>query len=717
MAKNRRGKKNSTPKAPPAAPEFKLFPTLPLELREMIWKFADAGPKIVTIYIKERGAEDALVTGNFLVAASYKIPEVLHTNREARRVAKGVIDYAFGKNLGNPVYFDWSRDALVFRTWGAMAHFYQLSCLDPSFNPNPLQGMPSLFDRISAGVPLERKLFVVGIFLAGFNNFSVAAFLRPDFSEVLGGPEHMIFAREGNGHRSRHSRLIKALKQFWDLDLGFLGDPADDADQRSYNLPELSSFTMKQLQKKLVNIHSQPNQSHRGPAPRTAIPGASNSVQKAPGKPATKRAKSFQRKRIRDQHNSDDLTSNSGPRNETVQDAAGPAVKGTCSKNGGGSNTNGGNTKRKAIDEENMCGGQEGDGDDDENAADTEDEDEFAIPPTKFKKFRKLPLEIRRMIWYLILPEPQVIKITGNGYLRHLTRGGITTQTWINRPRANYKVPYMLSICKESRKEVIVHHRPCFKANFGGIPIFFNAKQDLLHFQSTDALIHFYGGSLPNYVKEDLTNGFRYNMRDMHTVVEQIAIGRVRNMEGMIGGVLNQMSALRSAVIEDLNMRRDGANIIMDFTQGIEDLALGWKDYTVRRHPKRGVDFKLIDHPSFETLINQWNVGIPAFHKCNKRLKYVQGSIFADEELKPETEAVTSGGSGSSVDAGTGGAVGSGSGTTANQNAAAVTTATQATFQVPSQQPALRFPTPINPFPRHMNSSCRIPFGTANNDP
>ncbi|CAL3973466.1 unnamed protein product [Diplocarpon coronariae] len=230
MAKNRRGKKNSTPKAPPAAPEFKLFPTLPLELREMIWKFADAGPKI--------------------------IPEVLHTNREARRVAKGVIDYAFGKNLGNPVYFDWSRDALVFRTWGAMAHFYQLSCLDPSFNPNPLQGMPSLFDRISAGVPLERKLFVVGIFLAGFNNFSVAAFLRPDFSEVLGGPEHMIFAREGNGHRSRHSRLIKALKQFWDLDLGFLGDPADDADQRSYNLPELSSFTMKQLQKKLPHNSS-----------------------------------------------------------------------------------------------------------------------------------------------------------------------------------------------------------------------------------------------------------------------------------------------------------------------------------------------------------------------------------------------------------------------------------------------------------------------------
>ncbi|PBP23739.1 hypothetical protein BUE80_DR005387 [Diplocarpon rosae] len=409
------------------------------------------------------------------------------------------------------------------------------------------------------------------------------------------------------------------------------------------------------------------------------------------GKPPSMRAREGQCKRVQDQDPSDDPTSNIEPHDGKAPDTGGPTMKGASGKNSSGSIQKATEPGRRDVRDENIDGDQEGDGDDDGNdePGDREVEDEFAIPPTQFKKFRKLPLEIRRMVWNLALPKPQVIKITANGYLRHLTRGGITTQTWINRPRANYRVPYMLSVCKESRSEVLVFHRPCFKGNFGGIPIYFNAKQDLLYFQSTDALINFYGGSLPNYVKEDLTLGYRLNMRDMHTVVEQIAIGRVRNMEGMIGGVLNQMRALKSVAIEDLNMRPDGENVILDFTQGIADLALGWKSYTVRRQPQQGVDFKFTDRPGFEKLINQWT-----------------GRIFA-EELTTEAGAVKLGGSGSSIN---------GSGAATNPNTVTLA-GVQASLQSAAQQSVLQFPIPINPVSRHMNSRNRVPLSSRNNDP
>ncbi|PBP22007.1 hypothetical protein BUE80_DR007109 [Diplocarpon rosae] len=405
--------------------------------------------------------------------------------------------------------------------------------------------------------------------------------------------------------------------------------------------------------------HSQPDQSYSSLYPGTAAPGTPNSAQKAQTKPLVKRARYGLLKGVQDQYPSDDPTSNIEPHNGKAPSIGGPAMKGASGKNSSGSTGKETEPDRKGVRDREIDGDQEGDGDDDGNnePADSEVKDVFAIPPTQFKKFRKLPLEIRRMVWDLALPEPQVIKITANGYLCHLTRGGITTQTWINRPRAHYRVPYMLGVCKESRREVLVFHRPCFRANFGGIPIYFNAKQDLLYFQSTDALINFYGGSLPNYVREDLTHGYRLNMRDMHTVVEQIAIGRVRNMEGMIGGVLNQMRALKSVVIEDLSMRPDGENVIMDFTQGIADLALGWKDYTVRRQPQRGVDFKFTDRPGFEALINQW-----------------AGRIFA-EDLTPEARAVIFGGCSSSVN---------GSGAVTNSNTAA-TAGVQAPLQAAAQ--------------------------------
>ncbi|KAH7407242.1 hypothetical protein BKA64DRAFT_742908 [Cadophora sp. MPI-SDFR-AT-0126] len=228
------------------------------------------------------------------------------------------------------------------------------------------------------------------------------------------------------------------------------------------------------------------------------------------------------------------------------------------------------------------------------------------IPIESFKLFPKLPLELRRHVWKRVLPEPQSIYIFSNGYTQKLTVGEISRNTFVFRAAASYKVPRLLSVCKETRQEVMLHHHPCFATNFGGVPIYYNRKTDLLHFDSPDALLHFHGGSAPNHLPRSITNGFRLNMREFHTTVSQIAVGNVRSHEGMLGAMFNQMKGLKVALLADMLSRPQGKNIINDYCHGIKDLEMGWEQYTVDRKTENKVAIKLVSLHDFEGIIMGW---------------------------------------------------------------------------------------------------------------
>ncbi|KAG4435723.1 hypothetical protein IFR05_008809 [Cadophora sp. M221] len=228
------------------------------------------------------------------------------------------------------------------------------------------------------------------------------------------------------------------------------------------------------------------------------------------------------------------------------------------------------------------------------------------IPMEVFPQFPKLPLELRREVWRLVLPEPQSIFITSNGFAQNIIIGNTRTQSWVYRPEASYKVPRLLSVCLETRQEVMIYHRPSFANQFGGVPIYYNAKTDLLHFENHEALLHFYGGSAPNYLPRSLTGGFRWNMREFHTKVTQVAVGKVEANEGMLGAMFNQMKGLKVVLIDNRIMRPEGETIMKEICDGVRELQMGWEEYTVERTDANRVRFKLVRSPQFKEIIQGW---------------------------------------------------------------------------------------------------------------
>jgi hypothetical protein len=105
------------PQRPAASPINKpaTFSTLPTEIRIMIWRLARPPPRIVRVRRVKRGYPAALIS-------DAKIPNLLHVNKESRKLALGWYQLCFGDppfilttgwNIPNcrpHVYFDFSYD-------------------------------------------------------------------------------------------------------------------------------------------------------------------------------------------------------------------------------------------------------------------------------------------------------------------------------------------------------------------------------------------------------------------------------------------------------------------------------------------------------------------------------------------------------------------------------------------------------------------------------
>ncbi len=95
--------------------EFIFFPKLPVELRDMIWKFPLPEPRIVEI------------SGSRSRPINLSVPVILQVNQEARRLAKKHYSLEL-KNLRKQgqVYVDFNVDTLLIKDRKSMAKFYDV---------------------------------------------------------------------------------------------------------------------------------------------------------------------------------------------------------------------------------------------------------------------------------------------------------------------------------------------------------------------------------------------------------------------------------------------------------------------------------------------------------------------------------------------------------------------------------------------------------------
>ncbi|PMD29573.1 hypothetical protein L207DRAFT_642331 [Hyaloscypha variabilis F] len=90
---------------------FALFPKLPPELRRIVWDLARPSPRVIKLFHTKVNDVDILYS-------TAKVPSLLHTCQESRRVAKSWYELSlgyksnFGKKHAAHVYFDYSRDFL-----------------------------------------------------------------------------------------------------------------------------------------------------------------------------------------------------------------------------------------------------------------------------------------------------------------------------------------------------------------------------------------------------------------------------------------------------------------------------------------------------------------------------------------------------------------------------------------------------------------------------
>jgi hypothetical protein len=115
--------------------EFQLFPKFPIELRLATWGLAVPERNTVTL-TGVIGDNPKLIRdwrGDQIVAqASYKVPAILHVNRESRGFAQKYYTRALGEQLGgNAVYINFKTDTLHLEGDRAIRAFYGIPELGP----------------------------------------------------------------------------------------------------------------------------------------------------------------------------------------------------------------------------------------------------------------------------------------------------------------------------------------------------------------------------------------------------------------------------------------------------------------------------------------------------------------------------------------------------------------------------------------------------------
>ncbi|CZR52641.1 uncharacterized protein PAC_02518 [Phialocephala subalpina] len=203
--------------------------------------------------------------------------------------------------------------------------------------------------------------------------------------------------------------------------------------------------------------------------------------------------------------------------------------------------------------------------------------------PTEFTLFNKLAPEIHEMIWnYALNDQAQAIKIIGDGYNHELRPTLLsTTHRFTYRAKASYVPSVLLEVNSESRDIVNKQYPLAFGPQLGGRPIRFNFSRDILYFESPNAMINFYGGTLPMFNVELDVYGFSEDMNEVHDNVQHVAVGHIRYFKGTVGATLNQYKNLKTVILgAEVGDDQYAANeIVVDYLTGDRRLQWGWERY------------------------------------------------------------------------------------------------------------------------------------------
>ncbi|KAH7407243.1 hypothetical protein BKA64DRAFT_742909 [Cadophora sp. MPI-SDFR-AT-0126] len=221
--------------------EFKKYPKLPLELKNIIVKLATpTAPKVITIGIKRI----QLLSGRSTIraTASYKKPVFLDVDSSSREVVSKMFTAAFAINLnGAPVYVNFKTDALIYDCSDA-AYPYSLSIttfndwgsyeLDEASGPSANQ-YPTLMVRYGCR------------YLATLSPLALERLGRPAFIVLLDTPRGSI---TNDRFRKLMARaIIKSMSPYGKLYKRL-------AKTYPYNIPSVSYKTPSQMLEMLDNI-------------------------------------------------------------------------------------------------------------------------------------------------------------------------------------------------------------------------------------------------------------------------------------------------------------------------------------------------------------------------------------------------------------------------------------------------------------------------------
>jgi 2EXR family len=141
-----------------------------------------------------------------------------------------------------------------------------------------------------------------------------------------------------------------------------------------------------------------------------------------------------------------------------------------------------------------------------------------AVPAVDFTLFKKLPPELRLIIWEYAAQERRVISI------KHSHNRSATNIRHCIATHDAFTVPGVLQACQESRMVGLMFFSLRLGAVFHSKPIYLNYKRDILFFQDTMDLVAFY-----NRAQYEEHHQSRAEIREVETNLKSIIIGSHRS--------------------------------------------------------------------------------------------------------------------------------------------------------------------------------------------
>jgi 2EXR family len=200
-----------------ASREFALFPKLPPELRDMVWKFMLPDPRILNLLCHRPThtdqepilfSHDPVSKANINVVAT----PLLHTCSRSRQIALGRYERAFDGLLNHPIYFDWERDTVYMKLKTSFAAFtggWRRLVSTPTL-PQDVEVMRAKIQHMAIHrIPLfylDREDMVE--FLYGFPKLSVVTWVWPPL-EGWGSGEVLY-------RRVQEMQIRESLKDLWE---------------------------------------------------------------------------------------------------------------------------------------------------------------------------------------------------------------------------------------------------------------------------------------------------------------------------------------------------------------------------------------------------------------------------------------------------------------------------------------------------------------------